>query len=50
MLPIAALVYLLLVLALILHGRGARRELLWGALLAAVLVSGALLWERFGGS
>ena len=48
--PIAALVYLLLVLALVLQGRGARRELLWGAVLAAVLVTVALLWERFGGS
>ena len=48
MLPIAALVYLVLILAVVLQGRGARRELVWGALLAALLVTGALLWERFG--
>jgi hypothetical protein len=50
MLPIVGVVYLLLALAVVLQGRrGGRRELLYGALLAAVLVTVAWLWERTAG-
>ena len=50
MLPIAAVIYLALFLVLILHRRQrAGRELLYGVLFAAVLVTVALLWERFVG-
>jgi len=49
-LPLAALVYLALFLVLILHQRRrAGRELLYGVMFAAALVTAALLWERFVG-
>ena len=44
---LAAVVYLLLALAVVLRGRGSRRELLYGAIVAAVLVTGALLVDRW---
>ena len=48
MAPIAAVIYLGLALTLILSRRGkVGKELLYGAAFAAVIVTVALVWERF---